>query len=83
LIIAKKLYANRRQIAEKKEKLATKIIARILKRLDKKSRESDDGKALFCISHVFDVDMKQIEPEFTSYNRSKINSALSKGKSVP
>gem|GEM_PF-4297895 len=33
LIIAKKLHANRRQIAEKKEKLANKVIARILKRI--------------------------------------------------
>lgn len=82
LIIAKKLHANRKQIAEKKEKLATKVIARILKRLWKQSRESDDGKAKFCISHVFDVDMQKIAPDFVSYNRSKINSALTKGESV-
>jgi len=82
LIIAKKLHANRRQIAEKKEKLANKVIARILKRLGKQSRESDDGKAKFCKSHVFDVDMGKIAPEFISHNRSKINSALSKGESL-
>ena len=82
LIIAKKLHANRRQIAEKKEKLANKVIARILKRIWKQTRESEDGKAKFCKSHVFEVDMEKIAPEFISHNRSKINSALTKGESL-
>jgi len=82
LIIAKKLYANRRQIVEKKEKVTTKMIARLLKRMGKQSWETEDGKAKFCISHVFDVDMEQIPSEYVSTNRSRINSALTKGASI-
>jgi hypothetical protein len=73
LIIAKKLFANRRQIVEKKEKIATKMIARILKRLGEQSWENEDGKALFCPSYVFDIDMKKLPKEYLSSNWSKIN----------
>jgi len=82
LIIAKKLFANRRQIVEKKEKIATKIIARILKRLGEHSWENEDGKALFCPSYVFDVDMTTLPKDYVSSNRSKINWALARGESI-
>lgn len=82
LIVAKKLYANRRHIAEKKEKLTTQLIARILKRLWKQSRESEDGKAKFCPSFKFDIDMQALPEEYISSNRSKINWALARGESI-
>jgi hypothetical protein len=82
LIIAKKLFANRRQIVEKKEKIATKMIARILKRLGEHSWENEDGKALFCPSYVFDVDMNSLPKEYVSSNRPKINGALARGESI-
>ena len=49
------------------------MIARILKRLGEQSRENEDGKALFCPSYVFDVDMEKLPKEYVSSNRSKIN----------
>lgn len=73
LIIAKKLFANRRQILEKKEKVATKMIARILKRLGEQSWENEDGRAVLCPSYVFDIDMDKLPKEYLSSNRSKIN----------
>ena len=82
LIVAKKLFANRRQILEKKEKLATKMIARLLKRLWKQSWENDDGKAKFCASYKFDVDMTKLPQEFITSNWSKINWALARWSEI-
>jgi hypothetical protein len=82
LIIAKKLFANRRQILEKKEKVATKMIARILKKLGEQSWENEDGRAVLCPSYVFDIDMDKLPKEYLSSNRSKINWALAKGESI-
>jgi hypothetical protein len=58
---------------EKKEKVVTKMIARILTRLGEQSWENEDGRAVFCPSYVFDIEMEKLPKEYLSSNRSKIN----------
>lgn len=82
LIVWKKLYANRRTIFEKKEKVATKMIARLLKRMGKQSRENEDGKAKFYVSHKFDVDLTKLSEDYLTSNWAKINWALGKGETI-
>jgi hypothetical protein len=67
------MYANRRIIFEKKEKVATKMIARLLKRMGKQSRENEDGRAKFYVSHKFDVDLKLLSQDYVTSNWAKIN----------
>lgn len=82
LILAKKVYSERKTIAEKKEKLTTTLMARILKRLDKKERESEDGKVKFCASYKFDIDMAKLPEEYITSNRAKINWAISRWEKI-
>jgi hypothetical protein len=76
LILAKKTYGARRLRLEKKEKLTTIFMWRLLKRIWEKERETDDGRAKFMPLIKFVVDMEKLPKEYKGHKRASIHKAL-------
>lgn len=83
LILAKKIYAERRLIAEKQETLCKTLMHRIMRRQDIREYECQDGKAKFIPAWQFYVDIEQLPEEYKQYSYSKINSAITKWEKIP
>lgn len=82
LILASKIYAARRSIAEKNEKLCKTLLHRILMRTWVKEFESEDGKAKFVPAYQFDTDIAALPEDYKMASYGKINSALLKWEKV-
>lgn len=82
LISAKKFYAERKKIAEQNEKLATRILLRIMKQQGVEKKEWENWKASMQFSWKFDVDTEKLPKELFSVNHMSITSKLNKWESI-
>lgn len=82
LILAKKIYAERRLIAEKNEALCKTIMHRIMRRQDVKEYECQDGKAKFVPAWQFEVDMVALPEDYKMHSYGKINAAITKWEKI-
>ena len=82
LISAKKFYADRKKIAEQNEKLATRILLRIMKQLSVEQKEWENWKANMQFSWKFDIDIDKLPKELLMANHSSITAKLNKGEKI-
>lgn len=82
LISVKKFYSERKKIAEQNEKLATRILLRIMKQQWVEAKEWENGKAKMQFSWKFDVDTEKLPKEYLSINHMSITAKLNKWESV-
>lgn len=82
LISAKKFYAERKKIAEQNEKLATRILLRIMKQQWVEKKEWENWKASMQFTWKFDVDAEKLPKEYLSVNHMSITAKLNKWESV-
>jgi hypothetical protein len=78
IIIAKKIYANRRLTAEKEEKKCDALTSRIMRRLEIDNFETEDGNVKKTIQRTFETDLKKLSNDYKMASRSKIHSAITK-----
>ena len=82
LISAKKFYAERKKIAEQNEKLATRILLKIMKLQGVEKKEWENGKASMQFTRKFETDLEKLPKEYLSVNHMSITSKLNKWESI-
>jgi len=79
LILAKKVHADRRSIADREEKKVMQMINRIMRRARIENFESEDGKLKGKIAYRFEIkDESLIPEELKAPVWMKINSLVQK-----
>lgn len=82
LISAKKFYAERKKIAEQNEKLATRVLLRIMKQQWVEKKEWENWKAAMQFTWKFDTDMGKLPKELLMANHMSITAKLNKWESI-
>lgn len=82
-VLKKKIYAQRRLLAEKEEKKCEQFVWRIMRRLQLHDYECKDWKVVPKIKREFTVDMKELPEEYHTHNRNTIHALVDKKVSVP
>lgn len=84
LLLAKKIQAERRKIAEKEESKIMAMINRIMVRSRQNNYECEDGKIKSAVVYRFNiVDESEIPQELKAPVWQKVNSLIQKWESVP
>ena len=84
LLLAKKIQAERRLVAEKEEKKIVAMINRIMVRTRQETYECEDGKIKSKVVYRFDiVDESQVPQDMKAPVWQKINSLIQNWEDVP
>lgn len=82
LISAKKFYAERKKLAEQQEKLATRILLKIMQLQWVEKKEWENWKASMQFTWKFETDLEKLPKEYLSVNHMSITSKLNKWESI-
>lgn len=76
LILAYKIYQERKSTAEKKAKFCTVLIGRIMTTMGIKEYEGTDWRTAYVPAYKWETDMEKLPEEFKMECRSAINAKL-------